>query len=156
MTQLLKLLALVSILSLGALGAEFPAAPQPSNSLVPTTLSKSAQPLIAAAIQPKAVSTKSFWALASLNSALTVADIELTQNCLSTIPGCREANPLYGTHPGRMRMYAINVPITAGINYLSYRVFTGKYKTRLWALPQASLGVSHLAGVMTNIAVRTR
>lgn len=156
MSQASKLFAMVFVLSLAAMGAEFPTAPQPRNTVVATTLPAMVQPVIAVPLKSRPVSTKPFWALTALNSALTVADIELTQNCLATIPGCQEVNPLYGPHPSRMRMYATNIPITAGINFLSYHVLTAKYKTKLWVIPQATLAGSHFAGVMTNIAVRTR
>jgi len=85
---------------------------------------------------------------------MTVADIELTQNCLATIRGCYETDPLYGTHPTRMRMYAINVPINALVAYLSYKAMNGKRLSKVWSLPQLALTATHFGGVVTNITTR--
>ena len=83
-----------------------------------------------------------------------VADIELTQNCLATVRGCYETDPIYGTHPSRARMYAINVPINAAVSYLSYKALTGKRLSRMWAWPQLALAGTHFGGVVTNITAR--
>lgn len=90
---------------------------------------------------PKRVVDKKFVAMSALAMGLTIADIERTQSCLGSHT-CQELNP---TLPrSRAGMYAVNVPLNAGLMYLSYR-FKSKGKKVWWIAPIAISG-SHLVG----------
>jgi hypothetical protein len=90
---------------------------------------------------PKRVLDKKFIAMSALAMGLTIADIERTQSCLNSHT-CEEMNP---TLPrSRAGMYAVNVPLNAGLMYLSYR-FKSKGKKTWWIAPIAIAG-SHLVG----------
>jgi hypothetical protein len=47
----------------------------------------------------------------ALNLAATVADAEGTQACLHAHT-CREGDPLFGSHPGRARVYVTAIPLS--------------------------------------------
>ena len=90
---------------------------------------------------PKRVVDKKFIAMSALAMGLTIADIERTQSCLGSHT-CQELNP---TLPrSRAGMYAVNVPLNAGLMYLSYR-FKSSGKKKWWIAPIAIAG-SHLVG----------
>lgn len=82
--------------------------------------------------------------LAAASSALMVADVERTQNCLAALT-CYEINPLYGRHPSRARMYAIVVPITVAASYAGWKFRKGKHW--YWWIPQVVSIGSHTVGV---------
>ncbi len=48
--------------------------------------------------------------------AATVLDAEGTVACIK-VGTCREMNPLYGSHPGRVRIYSIAMPLNAVLIY---------------------------------------
>lgn len=52
--------------------------------------------------------------------ASTVYDIEGTQACLHA-GTCREANPIFGSRPSRLRAYSIAMPLNGFLIYLSAR-----------------------------------
>ena len=90
---------------------------------------------------PNRVVDKKFIAMSALAMGLTIADIERTQSCLNSHT-CEEMNP---TLPrSRAGMYAVNVPLNAGLMYLSYR-FKASGKKKWWIAPIAIAG-SHLVG----------
>lgn len=94
---------------------------------------------------------RSFAILATVSAATTVADIELSVNCMRTVVNCREANPLMGSDPSRARLYGVNVPIYVGQVVLS-RMLKRKFPERkLWLMPLLSLTGTHAAGVASNI-----
>ncbi|HWR14414.1 MAG TPA: hypothetical protein VN577_06280 [Terriglobales bacterium] len=85
---------------------------------------------------------KKFVALHALAMGLTIADIERTQSCLGNRT-CRELNPL--SPVSRTGMYAVNVPLNAGLMYLSYRLkASGK---RTWWIVPAVISGAHGVGV---------
>ena len=51
------------------------------------------------------VADKNFWLLFAVHSLASVYDIESSQHCIHTTPGCRELNPLVGNR--RPRAYAV-------------------------------------------------
>ncbi|HXQ25383.1 MAG TPA: hypothetical protein VN822_03140 [Candidatus Acidoferrales bacterium] len=63
------------------------------------------------------IPNKKFWIFAGLQIGTTIADIETTQLALSSNPQSHELNPLFGSHPGRPRMYSIGMALT-GIQLL--------------------------------------
>jgi hypothetical protein len=52
--------------------------------------------------------------------AASVYDIEGTQACLQAHT-CREANPIFGSHPNRLRAYSITMPVNGLLIYLAAR-----------------------------------
>ena len=141
-------------MSLAGFAAEPPSGPEPQAAVLVAAVPPLVQPIVVVPKMSKPVSTRKFWALTVFSAAMTVADIELTQNCLATVRGCYETDPLYGTHPTRLRMYAINVPINAAVAYVSYKALKGKRLSRVWAWPQLALTATHFGGVVTNITTR--
>ena len=81
-------------------------------------------------------------ALTIASFSLMVADVELTQSCLRR-QLCREGNPLVPT--GRAKIYAMQIPITAGIAYLSWRWRKGG--RRYWWMPQVGISAAHGVGI---------
>jgi len=95
---------------------------------------------------------RTFAILAAVSAAATVADVELTANCLKTSVNCHEANPLWGKDPSRARLYGVNVPIYAGEMMLS-RVLRRKER-KAWMMPLASLTGIHAVGAASNLWAR--
>ena len=81
-----------------------------------------------------------FLFLASAYTAALVADYETTQSCLAR-GACRELNPVFGSHPSRLRMYAIGGAISAGTIYGSY--YLKKKRKRYWWVPLVAGTVVH-------------
>ena len=86
-------------------------------------------------------SWRGFWAITASATALTVADVELSQACLQR-GTCTEANPLLPS--SRRAAYGIQVPVTAAAILLSYRM--KKHHHKGWWLPQFGLVVGHAIG----------
>jgi len=84
---------------------------------------------------------KKFIGMSALAMGLTIADIENTQHCLNQ-GTCRELNPMMPR--SRAGMYAVNLPVNAGLMYLSYRLKASGKKT-WWIAPLAISG-SHAIG----------
>lgn len=103
---------------------------------------------------------KKFLASTILSGVLTVADVENSVYALRR-NDVREANPLYGSHPGRGRYYAISMPIFAFTSYMSYRwkrqddalrdASFGGHKWAKWWLPETLNSASHLVGIWTTL-----
>lgn len=149
-----SIIALSLVLTLTSFAEEVPSAPARQSAMLSAAVPALVQPIVVVPSKPRPTSTKKFWALTAFSAAMTVADIELTQNCLATVRGCYETDPIYGTHPSRARMYAINVPVNAAVSYLSYKTMRGKRLSKMWAWPQLALTGTHFGGVVTNIATR--
>jgi hypothetical protein len=64
---------------------------------------------------------KKFWVLAGLQVAATFADFETTQWAQGKAPRGAELNPLFGSHPGRARMYSIGLTLTGAQIYAQFR-----------------------------------
>lgn len=93
---------------------------------------------------------RAFTLLSAVAVASTVADIEFTAHCLATNPRCREANPLYGSHPSRARMYAIAMPMTAAQIWFSNHLRKKHPERKLWMLPTLSVTVVHSLGAASG------
>ena len=93
---------------------------------------------------------RGFMLLSATAVVSTVADIELTAHCLATNPNCREANPLFGSHPSRARMYAIAMPMTAAQIWFSNHLRKKHPERKLWMLPTISVTVVHSLGAMST------
>jgi len=90
---------------------------------------------------------KAFWISWAVLFAEVIADNELTVNCVQS-SGCNEANPIFGTKPGRLKLYGIKMPLFAAILYLD-----GKEKLagrRDWKLPSYVLIPEYGAVVLLN------
>ena len=85
---------------------------------------------------------KTFWILTAANYASTVADIELTQNCLHNNV-CREGNPLMPSD--RKKAYPIQLGISTAFNIISYKLM--KSGNKHWYLPQVAIVSAHGVGI---------
>jgi hypothetical protein len=92
---------------------------------------------------------RAFALLVTVSAVATVADLELTANCLKTVANCREANPLLGSDPSRARLYGVSVPIYAGQVILSRMLRRKERKT--WMMPLVSLTGMHAVGAASNL-----
>jgi hypothetical protein len=63
---------------------------------------------------------RTFWALWIANAGLTVASIELTENCVQQPRYCQEQNPIFGNRPGRAELYGFKGSIV-GAQFLLAR-----------------------------------
>jgi len=97
---------------------------------------------------------RSFTVLALLSAAAMVADVELTANCLKTVPNCRESNPLMGSDPSRARLYGVNVPIYAGTILLSRMLRHRSPDRKVWMTPFLSFTGAHVVGVSSDLWAR--
>ncbi len=66
----------------------------------------------------------------TLKWAALIADIETTAHALEA--GCREANPMFGDHPSRAKMYGVMVPVTALHSFVGYRLAKHNPKSKFW------------------------
>lgn len=109
---------------------------------------------------PHETKDRSFWASTVLSVAFTVADVENSVYALRD-PSVYEVNPLYGSHPGRGRYYAISLPIAAVSAYLSYRYKREDdalkhagiqgHKYSKWWIPNAMNMGSHIFGIIYTL-----
>jgi hypothetical protein len=99
-------------------------------------------------------SYRGFAILATISVAATIADVELTSNCLKTSANCREANPILGSNPSRARLYGFNVPITAGEILLSGVLRRRSPERKFWRVPLISVTGTHAAGIASNMWAR--
>lgn len=96
--------------------------------------------------KPKKVVDKKFLFLTGLATATTIADFEMTQNCLAR-KVCLEADPLMPSN--HAAMYASAMPVNAGLFYWSYKL---KQKgKKYWWVPTAAAIASHAVGIGTNV-----
>lgn len=93
---------------------------------------------------------KKFLVLFGVATALTVTDIEVTQQCLHART-CSEANTFYyGSNPTRARMYGINVPIL-GAQMISSAWFKRRHpEHKQWMISPLADSVSHGIGSITG------
>lgn len=91
--------------------------------------------------KPKPVFDKKFATMSVVSMALTIADIERTQSCLHK-NRCEELDPLL-PH-SRAGMYAVNLPVNAGLMYLSYRLKASGRKT--WWIAPLGISAGHFVG----------
>ena len=83
-----------------------------------------------------------FVGVSAIAMALTIADIENTQRCLAKNT-CTELNPLMPK--SRAGMYAVNIPLNAGLMYLSYRLKARG--NRAWWIAPLAISGAHGVGV---------
>src|SRR5579859_3258007 len=63
-----------------------------------------------------------FVLLSGLTIVASLADIETTAHAIETNPSAKPANPLFGTRPGRPRLYGTSIPIDFALIALSYHL----------------------------------
>ncbi len=97
---------------------------------------------------------RTFAFLTVMAAAATVADVELTANCLKTAANCRESNPLMGKDPSRGRMYGVNVPIFAGEMMVSRMLRRKSPERKSWMMPPLALTGMHTVGAASNLWAR--
>jgi hypothetical protein len=91
---------------------------------------------------------------------LSIADIE---NSIYTLnkPGTQEVNWLFGSHPGRVRYYAVILPVDAATTLISYRYkredealkaagYPG-HKIVKWWLPTTMMSAAHIVGILVTV-----
>src|SRR5262249_34125960 len=88
----ISILVFLLLMSLAGFAAEPPSGPEPQTTVLSAAVPPLVQPIVVVPKTSKAVSTRKFWTLTALSAAMTVADIELTQNCLSNVRGCYETD----------------------------------------------------------------
>jgi hypothetical protein len=91
---------------------------------------------------------RAWWLVNSASWAISIADVENTQYVMRL--GGREGNPIYGSHPSRLRAYAISGGIAGLTTYLSYRwkkqddldfiQYHKYYKIRWWSVDLVNVG----------------
>lgn len=106
-----------------------------------------------APVKPR-VFDRTFAFLTVMAAAATVADVELTANCLKTAANCRESNPLMGKDPSRGRMYGVNVPIFAGEMMVSRMLRRKSPERKSWMMPPLALTGMHTVGAASNLWAR--
>jgi len=106
-----------------------------------------------------------FDALIATSFAVTAGDVE---NSLAALrkPGVHEVDPLYGSHPGRARYYAIAMPVTAMCAYYSWRykreddalraAGLPPHKWVKWWLPGALNTGAHVFGILFTLSATGR
>lgn len=104
---------------------------------------------------------KAFIASTLLSLAATVADVENSHAALER-SGTREANPLFGSNPSRVRYYAITLPVFAVNAFVSYRYKRqddalgvaryGGHKIVKWWLPNTLNTFFHVVGISATVA----
>jgi len=121
----------------------------PSNSLVsPIAI----EPVVQQPPTPKKqhMVDRPFAILLAVSAAFTIADIELTANCVATSARCREANPLLGRTPTRARLYGVNAPLYLGGALISRALHRKNPDKKLWVVPLVSATAAHAVGVVSN------
>ncbi len=93
-------------------------------------------------------SWRGFWAMTAAATALTVADIELSQSCLQQST-CSEANPLLPRSRGAA--YAIQLPLLGAGTWFSYHL--KKHNRTHWWGAQVGLIVGHAIGTASGVRV---
>jgi hypothetical protein len=106
---------------------------------------------------------KAWWLVNLTSWVATVADIENTQAVLRA--GGQEGNPIYGSHPSRLRAYAIAAPLAGLTSWVSYRwkreddhdkaVLGRVAKVRWYASPLVNAG-THGFGIAFTLAATGR
>lgn len=97
---------------------------------------------------PRNIADGEFVALALSSVLATVVDIESTAYIQKNFDDAEEVNAwLYGEHPRRAHMYAINVPLGIVFAALSYRLRKNSTAGRqnIWRLPLLALAIGHAA-----------
>jgi hypothetical protein len=94
------------------------------------------------------IADKKFWILAGLQVGATIADFETTQWAERVRPDGGEVNPLYGSHPGRMRMYGIGMSLT-GVQILL------QYKSKEMSQRNGKMKKAWIVGTLLNTGVHT-
>jgi hypothetical protein len=132
-----------------ASGAELPDQPQNKNMNLPAPFP--APPARHFRV-PAEVVDKKFIAFAALQLAATVADFETTQWAQRNAPYGAEQNPLFGSHPSRLRMYSIGLSLTTFQVYMQYR--SKRYGERTGKIKNAWIvGALFDTGLHTYLAV---
>ena len=108
---------------------------------------------------PHRTADRDWWLLTLASEAATVADVENTKLCLE-LPNNYETNPVYGSHPSRLRLYGISEAIWGVDTYLSWKLKRsedaaaafGARRTwpRWWLLPLSNIA-GHTVGVLATI-----
>jgi hypothetical protein len=114
---------------------------------------RSPEVALATAVEHKRVADRRFWTFTGVNASLMVVDAELTVHCINTYPlTCREANPVMGSHPGRLRLYSIGGSVFAFQSLVSYAMRRRDPEGRLWMFPPIVGWITH--GIGTAFGIR--
>jgi hypothetical protein len=125
-----------------------PEVPAQAPAQVPAEVRVNGQPEIHSPSPPRIIADKKFWILAGLEAGATIADFETTQWAERVRPDGGEVNPLYGSHPGRMRMYGIGMSLT-GVQILL------QYKSKGMSQRNGKMKKAWIVGALLNTGVHT-
>jgi hypothetical protein len=159
---LLSSLLLVVLVALaqasGPNAGELPAAPYPltdlahsDNSPPALILPTAVSPVPPVQKSPRVLDRK-FTAFAGAGWLMTIADIEWTQHNLAS-GAAYETNPIFGSHPSRLRMYGTVLPINSACTLVSRYMRKRNPRGNGWMWPLLGMTAGHTAGVITNMRI---
>ena len=99
---------------------------------------------------PRVVDTR-FTLLTMFQVAANVADVETTVYGLSH--RAYEANPIIGAHPSRGKLYAISMPISAGVALCTYKLKKTAPHRNVWMIPPVVVGGVHTGAAIYNFLI---
>ncbi len=110
---------------------------------------------VEAAKKPKPVKVvnREFITHSALTGALMIADFETALSAQHKDPNLRESDPLFGSHPSHLRMYATALPIEAANAFLAYELKKHGH-TKLWRVPFFVAETMHVSGIVSNLSPR--
>ena len=149
--RLQKLPAMVAVLLIlasvsASVAEDLPSAPSPNatSAVKPTTSTVKT-------IGKLAPSERSFVVFSAFSIGATVADMALTNRCVSA-GTCVETNPLFGTRPTAAGLYGVSMSLTAGELLLSYYLKKHYPDSKAWMVGPVVSIIAHGAGIAVNAA----
>jgi len=97
------------------------------------------------------VADRNFALLTLMGFCATVGDIESTQRGLGG--GGREANPLVGSRPSRVKLYSIGMPAAGLVALWSYELKKVSPHSKRWMIPPVITGMIHGGAAIHNLTV---
>jgi hypothetical protein len=99
------------------------------------------------------IADSDFLLLALTAGVATLMDIESTVHAQHDSEAVEFNSWLYGERPGRVHMYAVNIPVTATMIRLAYS-WKGQYSQRpmrwAWRVPLMALAIGHGTAAIAN------
>lgn len=139
---------LLLFVSLNCFADDLPPAPTPN---VPTTVKATMTPLSRRVAARSTAFQRSFALLTAFSIGATVADMALTNRCVSA-GTCVEANPLFGSRPSAARLYGTSMPLLTGETLLSYYLKKHHPESKVWLVGPITTLIAHGAGIASNVS----
>ncbi len=127
--------------------------PQETAALVQPTTPSNTFNLVAAPKMPEKVVNREFIAHSAITGGLMIFDFESALYEQHHHPNLSEGDPLFGSHPSHLRMYATAVPLEAANAFLAYEL-KKRGHTRLWRVPFFVAETMHISGIVSNFSPR--